>query len=69
MHYIGKSFNFLIYFSLPDSQFRNEYVHLDVKPANILKKDNHYKLGDFGLALHTNHGQAAIGSVEEGDCR
>jgi wee1-like protein kinase len=48
---------------------RHEYVHLDVKPANIMRKAGRYKLGDFGLAVHTNHGQAASNAIEEGDCR
>jgi len=46
----------------------NDFVHLDIKPANILVKSNHYKLSDFGLALHTDHGKA-ISNVQEGDCR
>lgn len=50
-------------------EFRNEFVHLDVKPANIMKKSDRFKLGDFGLALHTDHGQAASGMLEEGDCK
>ena len=46
-------------------------VHLDIKPGNILKKHNMYKISDFGLALHTtDKGRAATaGSVEEGDSR
>lgn len=47
---------------------RNEFVHLDIKPANILCKNGHFKLGDFGLALHTDKGKAG-GNVEEGDSR
>ena len=39
-----------------------------MKPANILVKHGHYKLGDFGLAMHTEHGKAG-GNVEEGDSR
>ena len=27
-----------------------DIIHLDLKPTNILVKDNHYKLADFGLA-------------------
>ena len=46
----------------------NEFVHLDVKPANILVKKQHFKLGDFGLALHTIDGKFQ-GNVEEGDSR
>lgn len=51
---------------------RNEFVHLDVKTANILVKSGHFKLGDFGLALHTNKGKVEAGNegaVEEGDSR
>lgn len=48
---------------------RNDFVHLDIKPANIMKKGDRFKLGDFGLAVHTNHGQAASNAIEEGDCR
>lgn len=48
---------------------KNNFVHLDIKPANILKKNGRYKLGDFGLALHIVDGRAAPGSVEEGDSR
>ena len=48
---------------------KNNFVHLDIKPANILKKNGRYKLGDFGLALHIVDGKAAPGSVEEGDSR
>eukprot|EP01041_Mallomonas_annulata_P002940 gene2940-5778_t len=44
-----------------------DFVHLDIKPANILKKGQHYKLGDFGLALHTEHGAGS--GVDEGDSR
>jgi len=45
-------------------------VHLDIKPGNILRKHNNYKISDFGLALHTIGGKALVaGSVEEGDSR
>ncbi len=43
-------------------------VHLDIKPGNILKKKNMYKISDFGLSVHTNKGKAS-GNVEEGDSR
>jgi serine/threonine protein kinase len=46
----------------------NNFVHLDIKPANILIKNGRYKLGDFGLALHIDHGKSAR-DVEEGDSR
>jgi hypothetical protein len=46
----------------------NEFVHLDIKPANILVKKNRYKLADFGLALHTTN-RRFNGNVEEGDSR
>jgi serine/threonine protein kinase len=29
-------------------------AHLDIKPANILRKGNQYKLGDLGLVCHIN---------------
>jgi len=49
---------------------RNNYVHLDIKPGNILKKGNHFKLSDFGLSTHITNGQATSKeSVEEGDSR
>jgi serine/threonine protein kinase len=48
---------------------RNDFVHLDIKPGNILYRNGHYKLGDFGLALHTVNGRAKTGCVEEGDSR
>ena len=47
---------------------RNSFVHLDIKPANIMRKNGKYKLGDFGLAIHTVKGKA-VDSVEEGDSR
>ena len=47
---------------------RNSFVHLDIKPANIMRKNGKYKLGDFGLAVHTIKGKA-LDSVEEGDSR
>ena len=47
---------------------RNSFVHLDIKPANIMRKNGKYKLGDFGLAVHTVKGKA-LDSVEEGDSR
>jgi hypothetical protein len=46
----------------------NDFVHLDIKPANILVKKNRYKLADFGLALHTTN-RRFNGNVEEGDSR
>jgi serine/threonine protein kinase len=46
----------------------NDFVHLDIKPANILVKKNRFKLADFGLALHTTNGKFN-GNVEEGDSR
>lgn len=51
--------------------FRNDYVHLDIKPGNILIKNNHYKLSDFGLALRVDDsGWSKNASlVEEGDTR
>lgn len=44
----------------------SQMVHLDIKPENIFVKNNHYKLGDFGLASTTVN---AGGDVEEGDAR
>ena len=49
----------------------HNFVHLDVKPANILRKQGHYKLGDFGLArrfFESGHVTSGPG-VEEGDAR
>jgi len=34
-----------------------------------MKQKDRFKLGDFGLAVHTNHGQAATNAIEEGDPR
>jgi hypothetical protein len=48
---------------------KNDFVHLDVKPANILLKNGKFKLSDFGLALHTDKGKACSGEIEEGDSR
>lgn len=39
--------------------------HLDVKPDNIYRKGDMYKLGDFGLAARIDQ----RGGVEEGDAR
>lgn len=41
-------------------------VHLDIKPDNIFIKNNHYKLGDFGLASTTSNVE---NDIEEGDAR
>ncbi len=50
------------------SLFSNDFVHLDIKPANILVKRDRYKLADFGLALHTTN-RKFNGNVDEGDSR
>lgn len=48
---------------------QHAFVHLDVKPANVLRKQGHFKLGDFGLARSFFlQGRVASG-VEEGDSR
>mmetsp|Transcript_40756 Transcript_40756/g.85366 ORF Transcript_40756/g.85366 Transcript_40756/m.85366 type:complete len:782 (+) Transcript_40756:991-3336(+) len=50
-------------------------VHLDIKPENIMVKNNLYKLGDFGLAnsFTKNEGKAGATNItpdiEEGDSR
>mmetsp|Transcript_27430 Transcript_27430/g.54872 ORF Transcript_27430/g.54872 Transcript_27430/m.54872 type:complete len:780 (-) Transcript_27430:89-2428(-) len=49
-------------------------VHLDIKPENILIKDNMYKLGDFGLVHGFSNGDgcekiSSTSDVEEGDSR
>ena len=41
-------------------------VHLDVKPGNILLKNDHYKLCDFGMAVRTQNGEYH-GDIDEGD--
>ena len=52
-----------------------DMCHLDIKPGNILKKGENYKLSDFGLALHINKtgkvraGDSGSSTVEEGDSR
>ena len=45
---------------------RSGMVHLDIKPDNIFIKNNHYKLGDFGLASTTSNVE---NDIEEGDAR
>jgi len=45
------------------------FVHLDVKPANILRKQGHFKLGDFGLARRFLQQGHVMSGVEEGDSR
>jgi hypothetical protein len=47
---------------------RLDIAHLDVKPGNILLKNNHYKLCDFGMSLKTVNG-IYKGDIEEGDTR
>jgi wee1-like protein kinase len=44
---------------------RNGMVHLDIKPQNILVKNDQYKLGDFGLVTKSS----ALNDAEEGDSR
>lgn len=36
----------------PDPRSRNSFVHLDIKPENILRKKDHFKLAGFALAFH-----------------
>lgn len=48
-----------------DVVHRNGCAHLDIKPANILIKNDTFKLGDFGLAVELSSSV----DVEEGDCR
>ena len=45
---------------------KSNMIHLDIKPENIFIKNDHYKLGDFGLVSKRegNHDD-----VEEGDSR
>jgi len=33
---------------------RNGYIHRDVKPANVLNKDDVFKVADFGFAIKTD---------------
>lgn len=47
----------------------HDYVHLDIKPGNILVKGNHYKLGDFGLAMKVSKGAGGSDGLEEGDSK
>jgi serine/threonine protein kinase len=44
---------------------KHDMIHLDIKPANILLKNDQYKLGDFGLVTQASLHQ----DVEEGDSR
>jgi len=47
----------------------HDFVHLDIKPANIMRKHGHYKLGDFGLARRFISQGHVMSGVEEGDSR
>ena len=47
---------------------KHDIVHLDVKPGNILLKNNRYKLCDFGMSLRTVNG-LYTGDIDEGDSR
>jgi hypothetical protein len=47
---------------------RHDFAHLDIKPGNILLKNNHYKLCDFGMSLKTDNG-VYKGDIDEGDSR
>ena len=57
--------------TISNTIYRNEYVHLDIKPGNILLKNGHYKLSDFGLAIRVDdNGWSKNASlVEEGDTK
>lgn len=44
---------------------KHRLVHLDIKPANILKHGNRWKLGDFGRTIQLDSNPF----VEEGDCK
>jgi hypothetical protein len=44
---------------------RQEMIHLDIKPENIMLKNDQYKLGDFGLVTRASFHE----DVEEGDSR
>ena len=48
---------------------RQDIVHLDIKPGNILKgKNQNYKLGDLGMARFLAKITEDV-SIPEGDCR
>lgn len=47
---------------------RHDIVHLDIKPGNILLKNNRFKLCDFGMSLQTVNG-VYTGDIDEGDSR
>ncbi|KAK9890080.1 hypothetical protein WA026_008892 [Henosepilachna vigintioctopunctata] len=45
------------------------YIHLDVKPDNILMEKGHYKLGDFGLLYSVKMSDKIDRSSSEGDSK
>lgn len=48
---------------------RQDIVHLDIKPGNILKgKNGNYKLGDLGMARFLTKITEEV-NIPEGDCR
>jgi wee1-like protein kinase len=50
-----------------DALHSHDTVHLDIKPDNILKKGNVFKIADLGLAVLAI--QSNCREVTEGDCR
>lgn len=68
--FVGKEISLILRHMLLALKFlhSHSFVHLDIKPANILMKHGHYKLGDFGLARRHLQGHVMSG-VEEGDSR
>jgi wee1-like protein kinase len=50
-----------------DAMHSNDTVHLDIKPDNILRKGNVFKIADLGLAVLAI--QSNCREVTEGDCR
>ncbi|CAH1121580.1 unnamed protein product [Ceutorhynchus assimilis] len=46
------------------------YIHLDVKPGNIMMRKGHFKLGDFGLLVDVKmEKRARVSTLSDGDAK